>query len=172
MTEIRDAGEAPATTDLCDAHEDLLDSGALRALPPMFTGWGRRKSFCGPAATVRCSDDNSMVRTSLETPGEGRVLVVDGGGSLRCALFGGNLAVLAERNGWAGVIVNGCFRDTAEIDGCEIGVRALAAHPRRSDRRGRGERECALEIGGARLSPGQWVYVDGDGVLFSDARLL
>ena len=172
MSENRDtASRSPATTDLCDAHEDLLDAGALRALPPLFTAWGKRLGFCGPAATVRCSDDNSMVRASLETPGEGRVLVVDGGASLRCALLGGNLAVLAEKNGWAGVIVNGCVRDTAEIDACEIGVRALAAHPRRSDRRGSGERECELELGGARLAPGHWVYVDGDGVLFSDTRL-
>ena len=172
MSENRAAAvDVPATTDLCDAHEELLHSGALRALPPLFSVWGKRVRFSGPAATVRCMDDNSMVRASLETPGQGRVLVVDGDASLRCALFGGNLAVLAEKHGWAGVIVNGCVRDTAEIDACEIGVRGLAAHPRRSDRRGNGEREVAVEIGGAKLSPGNWVYADADGVLFSDSPL-
>jgi len=156
-----------ATTDLCDDNEPLLASGELRVLPPVWRGWGRRPCFAGPVATVRCHDDNSMVRQSLETPGQGRVLVVAGGGSLRCALLGGNLAVLAEKNGWAGVVVDGCVRDTAEIDACAIGVRALAAHPRRSDRRGSGEREVAVEIGGVPIAPGDWCYADADGVVIA-----
>ncbi|MFP5407037.1 MAG: ribonuclease, partial [Gammaproteobacteria bacterium] len=93
------------------------------------------------------------------------------GGSLRCALFGGNLAVLGEKNGWAGVIVDGCVRDGHEIDACGIGVRALAAHPRRSDRRPSGERDVVLEIRGVRIVPEQWCYADIDGVLVSDAAL-
>lgn len=171
MTAIDTSTPAFATTDLCDAHEARLATAELRVLPPVFAAWGRRRRFAGPVATVRCDDDNSMVRATLETPGRGRVLVVDGGGSRRCALLGGNLAVLAERNSWAGVIVDGCVRDVNEIDACELGVRALAAHPRRSDRRGRGEREVVLELHGVRIAPGNWCYADADGVLVSDGPL-
>lgn len=160
-----------ATTDLCDAHEDRLNAGELRVLHPAFRAFGRRARFAGPVATVRCFEDNSMVRTALEVPGDGRVLVVDGGGSLRCALLGGNLARLARDNGWAGAVVNGCVRDVAEINDCEIGVRALAAHPRRSDRRGSGTRDRMVEIAGVRVAPGDWCYVDDDGILISDQRL-
>lgn len=160
-----------ATTDLCDDNEPLLASGGLRVLPPVYRAWGRRLRFAGPVATVRCADDNSMVRKTLETPGAGRVLVIDGGASLSCALLGGNLAVLAEKNGWAGVLVDGCVRDTAEIDGCSIGVRALAAHPRRSDRRGGGECGPVLQIRGVRIAPGDWCYADADGILFADRAL-
>lgn len=160
-----------ATTDLCDAHEDLLNAGKLRVLHPAFRAFGRRARFAGPLATVRCFEDNSMVRAALEEPGNGRVLVVDGGGSLRCALVGGNLAKLARDNGWAGVVVNGCVRDVAEINDCEIGVRALATHPRRSDRRGNGSRDMVVEIGGVRAAPGDWCYADDDGILVSDRPL-
>ena len=160
-----------ATTDLCDGNEALLASGALRVLPPLYRAWGGRQRFAGPVATVRCPDDNSMVRKMLETPGAGRVLVVDGAGSLRCALLGGNLAMLAAANGWAGVVVDGCVRDTGEIDACAIGVRALAAHPRRSDRRGQGECDVALTIREVPVVPGNWCYVDADGILISDTAL-
>ena len=160
-----------ATTDLCDAHEDRLNSGELRVLHPAFRVFGRRSRFAGPVATVRCFEDNSMVRAALEVPGEGRVLIVDGGGSLRCALVGGNLARLACDNGWVGVVVNGCVRDVAEINECEVGVRALAAHPRRSDRRGSGSRDMPIEIAGVRVAPGDWCYADDDGILVSDQRL-
>lgn len=160
-----------ATTDLCDAHEARLAAGELRVLHPAFRAFGRRIRFAGPVATVRCFEDNTLVRTTLEEPGEGRVLVVDGGGSLRCALVGGNLAQLAQRNGWAGVVVNGCVRDVAEIDACEIGVWALATHPRRSDKRGGGARGQTVEIGGVRIAPGNWCYADDDGILISDERL-
>lgn len=101
-------------TDLCDAHEDQLASGAVRVLAPVFHSFGARAAFAGPAATLKVFEDNGLVRAMLEQPGEGRVLVVDGGGSLRCALVGGNLAKLAEDNGWEGVLVNGCVRDTRE----------------------------------------------------------
>lgn len=160
-----------ATTDLCDANEALLLDGGLRVLPPVYRSWGQQARFAGPIATVRCFEANALVRAMLETPGEGRVLVVDGGGSLRCALFGGNLAVLAEKNGWAGVVVEGCVRDVEEIDACRLGVRALAAHPRRSNRRAIGDREAVLELHGVRIAPGQWCYADKDGVLISDAVL-
>ncbi len=167
----RAAAPAFATTDLCDANEALLLSGELRVLPPVYRTWGRRLRFSGPVATVRCFEANALVRAALEAPGDGRVLVVDGGGSLRCALFGGNLAVLAEKNDWAGVIIEGCLRDADEIDACRIGVRALASHPRRSDRRAVGDREAVLELHGIRIAPGQWCYADADGILISNQAL-
>lgn len=169
MNEAASAGVAP-TTDLCDANEARLDDGSLRILPPL-RAWGARVAFAGPAATVRCFEDNTLVRSQLETPGQGRVLVVDGGASMRYALLGGNLAVLAERNGWAGVLVNGCVRDTAEIDACAIGVRALAAMPRRSRKLGGGTTDVPVDFGGVAIAPGQWIYADADGVLVSDQPL-
>lgn len=153
------------TTDLCDANEALLADGSLRVLAPLFKSYGAVPAFAGPVATLRCFEDNSLVRTALEEPGKGRVLVVDGGGSQRCALLGGNLAKLAEDNGWAGVIVNGCVRDVDEIDACRVGVRALASHPRKSDKRGIGQRDVVLEFAGSRIAPGEWCYADRDGVL-------
>jgi regulator of ribonuclease activity A len=159
------------TTDLCDAHEPQLASGALRVLAPMFRCWGAVTAFAGPISTVRCFEDNSLVRAALEEPGGGRVLVVDGGGSQRCALLGGNLARLARDNGWAGIVLNGCVRDGDEIDACQVGVRALAAHPRKSEKRGGGQRDVIVEFGGVRIAPGQWCCADRDGVLVADAPL-
>jgi regulator of ribonuclease activity A len=160
-----------ATTDLCDAHEDQLATGALRVLDPVFRGFGRAQAFAGEAVTLKVFEDNSLVRSALEQPGQGRVLVVDGGGSLRCALVGGNLAQLGEKNGWAGVVVYGCVRDTLELDACNIGIRALATHPQRSQKRGAGERDVPVWLPGSVVRPGNWVYADADGVLISDARL-
>ncbi len=96
-----------STCDLCDAHEDKIANGSLQALPPVYRHFGKRRRFAGPARTLKVFEDNALVRSTLETPGEGKVLVVDGGGSLRSALVGGNLAKLAENNGWAGIIVHG-----------------------------------------------------------------
>ncbi|MEY4724252.1 MAG: hypothetical protein RL043_401 [Pseudomonadota bacterium] len=104
----RQSATPPATTDVCDASEDRLLSGGLRVLPPVFQNYGGAEVMSGPIVTVKVFEDNAMVREMLETPGQGRILVVDGGGSDRCALVGGNLAQLAERNGWAGVLVHGC----------------------------------------------------------------
>jgi len=159
------------TTDLCDTHEDRLMDGRLRVLQPVYRCYGATDVFAGAAATLKCFEDNTLVRTALEAPGAGRVLVVDGGGSLRCALLGGNLAKLAERNGWAGVIVNGCVRDVAEIEACRIGVRALASHPRKSDKQGVGAPGVVVEFWGARIRPGDWICADRDGVLVCDEPL-
>ncbi|HVL77649.1 MAG TPA: ribonuclease E activity regulator RraA [Noviherbaspirillum sp.] len=160
-----------ATCDLCDNHEDKLGDGTLAVLPPVFQKFGKRTAFSGRAATLKVFEDNVLVRAALETPGEGRVLVVDGGGSLRCALVGGNLGALAEKNGWAGIIVNGCIRDSDEINACDIGVRALATHPQRSVRKGVGERELRVLIAGTAVYPGDWIYADADGVLISRQAL-
>ena len=160
-----------ATCDLCDANEEKLADGSLVILPPIFQKFGKHIRFAGPARTLKVFEDNVLVRATLETPGEGSVLVVDGGGSLRCALVGGNLGVLAQNNGWAGIIVYGCVRDSEELNQCNIGIRALATHPRRSIRKGVGEQDLAVDIAGVMVRPGNWVYADADGILVSHLPL-
>ena len=160
-----------STCDLCDANENLITEGALAVLPPVFRSLGKRAAFAGQAATLKVFEDNVLVRTALETPGNGRVLVVDGGGSLRCALVGGNLGKLAEKNGWAGIVVNGCVRDSEELDACDVGFRALALHPQRSVRKGVGERDIVVTIAGVTVRPGDWIYADADGVLVARHKL-
>ncbi|MBP0597041.1 ribonuclease E activity regulator RraA [Herbaspirillum sp. LeCh32-8] len=160
-----------ATCDLCDANEDKLAAGTLHVLPPIFASFGRKPAFAGPARTLKVFEDNVLVRAALETPGDGHVLVVDGGGSLRCALVGGNLGQLAEKNGWAGILVNGCVRDALELNACEVGIRALATHPQRSFRKGAGDRDLRVTIAGVAVHPGDWIYADVDGVLVSRAAL-
>jgi regulator of ribonuclease activity A len=112
-----------------------------------------------------------LVRATLETPGNGNVLVVDGGGSMRRALIGGQLGLLAQDNGWAGIIVDGCVRDSDELNACEIGVRALGAHPQRGARKGVGERNLRVHICGVPVNPGDWIYADADGVLVAQQKL-
>lgn len=160
-----------ATCDICDANEDKLANGNLAVLPPVFQSFGKKSQFSGPATTLKVFEDNVLVRSTLETPGNGHVLVVDGGGSLRCALVGGNLGVLAEKNGWSGIIVNGCIRDSEEINACDIGVRALATHPQRSVRKGVGDSNLRVAIAGVTVEPGNWIYADADGVLVAREKL-
>jgi regulator of ribonuclease activity A len=160
-----------ATAELCDANEDQLAAGTLRVLDPMFRLWGRAPCFSGEAVTLKLFEDNTLVRATLEEKGEGRVLVVDGGGSLRCALVGGNLGQIAEKSGWAGIVVYGCVRDTLELNECNIGIAALATHPQRSQKRGGGERDVAVRLPGSGVRPGEWVYADIDGVLIASAPL-
>jgi len=161
-----------STCDLCDANEQKLTDGALSVLPPVFKKFGKRSRFSGPARTLKVFEDNVLVRAALETPGEGSVLVIDGRGSLRCALVGGNLGVLAQNNGWAGIIVNGCVRDSEELNQCDVGIRALAIHPRRSVRKGLGEKDLVVNIAGVMVRPGDWVYADADGILVSEVALV
>lgn len=152
----------PATTDLCDAHPDL------QVCAPVFDDFGGAAAFHGPIATLKVFEDNALVRATLERPGEGRVLVVDGGGSLRCALVGGQLGELAVRNGWAGLLVNGCVRDRAELAALALGVKALAAHPRRSEKGlHSGQADRVVEFAGVRFAPGAWLYADRDGVVIA-----
>jgi regulator of ribonuclease activity A len=149
-----------STTDLSDAHPEA------QVCDPVFQAFGARRSFSGPITTLKVFEDNSMVREIVQTPGEGRVLVVDGGGSLRCGLLGGNLAVAAARNGWAGVVINGCARDADEIDAEQIGVRALALHPRRSERGlHSGQAGIPVHFAGVLFREGEWLLADRDGVL-------
>ncbi|WP_317204708.1 ribonuclease E activity regulator RraA [Janthinobacterium sp.] len=161
-----------ATTDLCDDNATLLEDGRLAVLPPVFRHFGRHQRFSGRATTLKVFEDNALVRATLETAGEGHVLVIDGGASLRRALVGGQLGLLAQDNGWAGIIVNGCIRDSAEIEACEIGVRALAVHPQKSGKKGEGERNVRVHIGGVPVSPGDWIYADADGILVAQQKLV
>jgi len=160
-----------ATTDLCDDNPGLLEEGLLAVLPPLFRHFGGRSIFSGPVVTLKVHEDNSLVRATLETQGAGRVLVVDGGASLRRALVGGQLGLLAQNNGWAGVLVDGCVRDSAELAACEVGIMALATHPQRSAREGVGKRDVCVQIAGVPVRPGDWLYADLDGVLVARRQL-
>jgi regulator of ribonuclease activity A len=158
------------TCDLCDAHKGD-DSGRFRVLPPVFRSLGGRQRFAGQVATVKCFEDNTPVKQAVESPGEGRVLVVDGGGSLRRALVGGNLAAAAARNGWAGVVVDGCVRDAAELAACDVGILALALMPLPTERRTEGLKDVAVQIQGVWVRPGDWLCADEDGVVVADRPL-
>ena len=157
-----------STCDLCDEHKaDLatLGGAAFRVLPPVFREFGGRSKFCGPVSTVKCFEDNTQVKAAVESPGAGRVLVVDGGGSLRRALVGGNLGAAAARNGWAGLVIDGCVRDLAELAEADVGIRALAPMPLPTERRGQGERDVAVQIQGVWVHPGDMLYADADGIV-------
>jgi regulator of ribonuclease activity A len=155
-----------ATADLSDAHPEA------QIAEPLFLDFGALKSFHGPLVTVKVFEDNTLVRTLLEEPGAGRVLVIDGGGSRRCALVGGNLAQLGAANGWQGLVVFGCIRDSDEIRGLPIGVKALGTHPRKSDKGlHTGHRDRVVTFAGVTFRSGQWVYADSDGILVSAGPL-
>ena len=164
-----------STCDLCDARK-ADTSGALRVLPPVLHSYGGVTKFAGPVTTVKCFEDNSLVRQTLDEPGVvetpfgrvGRVLAVDGGGSLRRALVGGNIAAAAAKNGWAGVVIDGCVRDAAELAACAVGIRALALVPLPTDKRGEGQRDVPLQLQGVWVRPGDWLYADGDGIVVLD----
>jgi regulator of ribonuclease activity A len=156
------------TCDLCDAHKGD-DSGSFRVLPPVFRDFGGAKAFAGIVSTVKCFEDNSLVKAAVESPGAGRVLVVDGGGSLRRALVGGNLAAAAARNGWAGLVIDGCVRDVAELAQCALGIRALASIPLPTEKRGEGQRDVAVQVQGVWLRPGDRLVADADGIVVMPA---
>lgn len=160
-----------ATCDLCDAHKNDSD-GAFRVLPPVFKDYGKRVRFAGRVTTVKCFEDNSLVKAALDTPGEGRVLVVDGGASLRRALVGGNLGAAGAKNGWAGILVDGCVRDSAELAACDLGIRALALMPLPTEKRNEGQRDVAVQVQGVWVRPGDWLYADEDGIVVSATALV
>lgn len=156
----------PATTDLSDSHPEA------QVCEPIFADFGGRLAFHGPIRTVKVFEDNAAVRAALETAGEGAVLVVDGGGSTRCALFGGNLGQLAVKNGWAGVVVYGCIRDSEEISQQEIGLKALGTHPRKSEKGLHSAvNNRVVSFAGVSFRPGAWLYADADGILVSDSPI-
>ena len=155
------------TTDLCDANE-----GKVRAVAPMFRSYGGKTRFSGPIRTLKVFEDNALVRSTLETAGKGAVLVVDAGGSMRCAMVGDQLALLGVKNNWAGVIVSGCIRDSGPIASMEIGVFALGTHPMKSIKKGAGDVDIPVTFGGVTFTPGQYIYADEDGVIVSERPLL
>lgn len=149
-----------ATTDLCDAHPDI------QVCDPVFQAFGGSPAFSGPMATLKVFEDNTLIKQAVESSGRGRVLVVDGGGSKRCGLVGGNLAVSAVQNGWAGIVVYGCIRDAAELAEQPLGVRALAAFPRKSQRGlHSGQAGIPVIFASVVFREGEWLAADADGIV-------
>ena len=155
------------TCDLADAHGD-----DARALPLTLKHFGGSRRFTGPVTTVKCFEDNSRIKELVETPGEGRVLVVDAGGSLRYALLGDNLARAAHQNGWAGIVIHGCVRDTEALGTLPIGIMALGSTPRRSLKNGEGQIGIPIEVDTVRCAPADVLFADDDGAVLIAASLL
>lgn len=155
-----------STADLYDRYE-----GQLGVCEPIFADFGGREAFFGQAVTVKCFEDNSRIKEALAQPGGGRVLMADAGGSLRCAMLGDLIAESAVGNGWAGVVIDGCVRDSKRLAGLDLGIKALAATPRKSTRRGEGQRDLPIDIGGVGVEPDDWVYCDEDGILVAKQAL-
>ena len=156
-----------AIADLCDKHGAKLQIAA-----PIFNDYGGNIKFYGAASTVKVYEDNSLVRAALEEPGQGRVLVVDGGASLNCALLGDMLAELGNKNGWTGIIIYGCIRDVAIITNIAIGVKALNTHPRKSVKRNSGERDVAINFANVEIIPDNYIYADRDGFIVSAEAII
>ena len=155
-----------STPDLCDQYPELV-----RVLDPIFVNYGGRESFSGPVLTVKCFEDNSIVKQLVSTPGNGRVLVVDAGGSMRRACLGDMLAEQASVNGWAGVIIYGCIRDVDEIMVTDIGVQAIGTHPMKTDKKGIGEHGIDITFAGVTFTTDDHVYADNNGIIVSNQRL-
>ena len=155
------------TADLCDDHGDRL-----QIAEPGFSSYGGKPRFHGEIVTLKLFEDNSLVREAVGSAGDGKVLVVDGGGSLRCALLGDLLAARAVENGWSGLLINGCIRDSADIARMPLGVRALATHPLKSVKRGVGETNVPVRFAGVTFRPGDTLYADEDGIVISGSDLL
>ncbi|MFT4613184.1 MAG: regulator of ribonuclease activity A [Bacteroidia bacterium] len=155
-----------STPDLSDASPEA------KAVELQFRNYGQLQCFGGAVVTIKCHEDNSLVKACVDEPGEGRVIVVDGGGSLRRALLGDMLAEKAASNGWAGLVINGAVRDAAEIAVTNLGVKALGTCPLKTEKLGMGQRDIALHFGGVNISPGDYIYADNNGVLVSKTPLV
>lgn len=155
-----------ATADLYDKYGEDLQIAA-----PIFRDYGGDIAFEGPVVTLKVFEDNSLVRSVLEEAGDGRVLVVDGGGSMRCALVGDMLAELGRKNGWAGVVVYGCVRDADVMAQMSIGIKALGTNPRKSVKKGEGARDATLRFAELVVQPGQYLYADRDGIVIARQKL-
>lgn len=155
-----------STPDLCDAHREFV-----RVAEPVFRDFGGIERYAGVIRTVKCFEDNSRIAERVAEPGDGAVLVVDGGGSLRCALLGDNLAQTAMSNGWSGLLVYGCVRDVEVLATIALGVKALAPHPMKSLKRGVGETDGVVEFAGVSFVPGHYLYADANGVIVSPTDL-
>ncbi|MFT4681120.1 MAG: regulator of ribonuclease activity A [Granulosicoccus sp.] len=154
------------TADLCDKHIDRL-----QVAEPIFKSFGKLTAFEGEIHTLKLFEDNTLVRAALEKSGHGKVLVIDGGGSLRCALLGDNIASLILKNGWAGVIVFGCIRDSAVVNIMEVAIKALNTNPTKSFKRNEGQENILVRFAGVAFKPGCYLYSDEDGLVVSDSPL-
>lgn len=154
------------TNDLYDELEEQL-----AVMPPIYHSFGGKRCFSGEVETVRCFEDNSRVKEAMASAGNGRVLVVDGGGSLRCALIGDMIAESGMNSGWSGILVHGCCRDVHELQRMNFGVRALASTPRKTVRKGLGEAGIEIEIEGIAIKPGMWLYADETGIVIAPRRV-
>jgi len=152
--------------DICDQFPDRL-----HVLEPVFTEFGGKHEFSGEIVTIKCFEDNSLVKSSLASEGHGKVLVVDGGGSLRCALLGDMLGAMAVQNGWQGVLVNGCVRDVEILKNMDLGVRALNCHPLKSHKRNEGQLNVMLRFAGVGFEPGHYLYADENGIVVASEKL-
>jgi len=152
--------------DLCDEYPDLV-----RVVTPMFKNFGGLSSFGGPISTIKCHEDNSLVADAVAEAGDGRVLIVDGGASLRCGLLGDNLALKAANQGWAGIVIYGCVRDVDALAGINLGIQAMTSNPLKSVKRGIGVRDEVVTFGGVEFIPGEFVYADNNGVIVSAEEL-
>ena len=157
-----------STADLVDVH---MASGRVQSCEIQFRQFGGVTAFAGPIRTVKCHQDNALVKKMLSEPGNNAVLVVDGGGSLRSALLGDLIGALAVKNGWAGVIIWGAVRDTAALKTLSVGIKAIGSNPQRSSKAGAGDVDIPITFGNATFVPGGWVYSDDDGVLSADGEL-
>jgi regulator of ribonuclease activity A len=158
--------ETPSTPDICDAFAD-----EVRVVDPILQSFGGLPRFAGPIATIKCFEDNSRVRERVAEPGGGRVLIVDGGGSLHRALLGDRLARQAADNGWAGIVINGCVRDVEILREIPIGIMALNRCPMKTKKRGHGELDVPVTFAGVTFSKGEQLYADENGVLVADRAL-
>jgi regulator of ribonuclease activity A len=146
--------------DICDEFPQDVS-----VLEPLFSNFGGKQRFSGEIITIKCFEDNSLLREVVRTEGRGRVIVVDGGGSMRRALFGDMLAAKADENGWRGVVINGCVRDVEILETIELGVRALNCHPVKTDKRGEGQLNVPVRFAGVCFKPGQYLYADKNGAV-------
>ncbi|MEN9585975.1 MAG: ribonuclease regulator protein RraA [Pseudomonadota bacterium] len=153
--------------DLCDQHD-----AALQVADPLFHNFGGKPLFYGQAVTLSCYEDNSLVRELVTRPGQGRVMVIDGGGSLRRALLGDQLALKAAEQGWEGILIHGAVRDVGTLATLALGVKALAACPVKTEKRGQGELDAVVSFAGVTIHPGDYVYADLNGVVVSATRLI
>jgi regulator of ribonuclease activity A len=154
------------TPDICD---DFLDE--LKIVEPLFSDYGGNDKFSGEIVTIKCFEDNSMVKQTLATDGNNRVLVVDGGGSLRCALLGDMLGAMAAKNGWQGLLINGCVRDVEILKTIKLGVKALNCYPLKSNKRNEGQINVPIRFGGVNFEPGQYLYADENGIIVAGESL-
>jgi len=152
--------------DICD---DYIDE--ISVLEPLFSNFGGKRRFSGEVVTIKCFEDNSLIRDAVRSEGRGRVLVVDGGGSLRRALLGDMLAASAAENGWQGLLINGCVRDVEILETIDLGVKALNSHPVKTEKRGEGQRDINVTFAGATIRPGHYLYADANGAVVAVRNL-